>query len=125
MLIDIFTCFLKQFSLVHISIIESAVGGKWQTLESHPANPLLGMMSGYHSDEEGEAVQEEVSNRVGVSNSDPSNDTKQKSVGKSLTSMDTQMEDFLKVLHYTLVLFVLIAIYTVESHYSEAKRGTN
>ena len=72
------------------------------------------MMSGYHSDEEGEAVQEEVSNRVGVSNSDPSNDTKQKSVGKSLTSMDTQMEDFLKVLHYTLVLFVLIAIYTVD-----------
>ena len=35
------------------------------------------------------------------------------------------MEDFLKVLHYTLVLFVLVAIYTVESHYSEAKRGTN
>ena len=83
------------------------------------------MMSGYHSDEEGEAVQEEVSNRVGVSNSDPSNDTKQKSVGKSLTSMDTQMEDFLKVLYYTVVLFVLIAIYTVESHYSEAKRRTS
>ena len=83
------------------------------------------MMSGYHGDEEGEAVQEEVSNRVGVSNNDPSNDTKQKLVGKTLTSMDTQMEDLLKVLHYTLVLFVLLAIYTVESHYSEAKRGTN
>ena len=91
---DFFAIF--EFFLLFVSTSE--VSSKVR-MSSHPANPLLGMMSSYHSDEEEEEEEGKTEPKDVPQIEEDEEDSKEekKEPVKKRTQIDEQVADFLKV----------------------------
>ena len=63
-------------------------------LQSHPANPLLGMMSSYHSDDEDDHI---VESEEKVVEETESSHVTLETTGSKQSQLDEQVADFLRV----------------------------
>ena len=76
----------------HLNFVGKSVKSK---LESHPANPLLGMMSSYHSDDE-EDLQVDSEEKA-VKEIESVHQTTAKTTSSKQSQLDEQVADFLRV----------------------------